>query len=85
MEHHGRAANQGRDFVKIADVGGMEIDRPTHFLEVAFAPAEQVIDHHDLRGAFAQQGAHNRGADEPRSSRNYVMARHVSDSISLSR
>ena len=48
--------------------------RPAHFLQVRFAPGQQIVDDNHLAGALAQQAAHNRGADKPRASRDNVVA-----------
>ncbi len=85
MEHHRRTADERGNFLVIADIGALEIDGGAHLFEVGFRTAQQVVDDHDPPRVFAQQAAHDGGADEARPSGDNVMAHDGNLAIWLSR
>src|SRR5579872_6369704 len=84
VKYHVRASKQGRDGGVIADVGTMKFNAAAHLVQVRRMAGEQVVDDNHVAGAFRQQSAYNRGADEAGASGNDVMAHVGSWEISRS-
>ena len=74
MEHHRGAANERSDFLVIADIRALKIDRAPHFLQIRLVTGEEIVDRHDFPGTLLKQAADDRRPDESRSPRYDVMA-----------
>src|SRR5207249_6003534 len=84
-KHYCRPADDRRDLFVITDIRALEIDRPSHLLQVVFIARQQIVDDYDLPRAIEQQAANDCGADKPGPSGNDVVAHDGSFEISDSR
>ena len=53
MEYDIGSPHQRRDLLEVPDIGALKIHLPAHLFQVAFVPAEKIVDYHHLRRPFA--------------------------------
>src|SRR5580704_16422160 len=65
----------------IPDIAALEGDARTYLIQIPFMTGQQVVDHAHLAISPSYQRAHQRGADEARTSRDHVLFHALECSI----